>query len=306
MLHPEPVRGASEPATTPPLAGSSVTLLLMFFLLTFAITWSCFIGAGRLAGGSPGALTMQFVIGPLVLLGTFAPGIVALFLTFQTEGTAAVVALLLRLFQWRVRARWYAFALLYMAAIKLLVAVAHRLITGGWPRFGSEPWYVLIAATFLSTVVLGQSGEEVGWRGFALPRLAARFGLGWSSVILGVIWACWHLPLFFMPGIDKSGQSFPVYVLQVTALSVAFAWLYANTSGSLLLAMLMHAAVNQTKDIVPSIVTGATNAFALSTSLVAWLTVAFLWLGAVIFLFRLKPALKLTNWGRISKVNLTR
>jgi membrane protease YdiL (CAAX protease family) len=102
-----------------------------------------------------------------------------------------------------------------------------------------------------------------------------------------MIWAIWHLPLFFVPETSTFGQSFPVYLLQVTALSVVVAWLYWRTEGSLLLVMLLHAAVNNTKDIVPSAVPGATNTFALSPSLVAWLTVAFLWITAVYFLGRM-------------------
>src|ERR1700676_2285886 len=108
-----------------------------------------------------------------------------------------------------------------------------------------------------------QAGEEIGWRGYALPRLAARFGLARASLLLGVLWGCWHLPLFFVPGVDNYGQSFPVFVLGTTALSVAIAWLYAHTNGSLLLTMLMHSAVNQTLGIVPSAVANATNPFAL-------------------------------------------
>lgn len=73
------------------------------------------------------------------------------------------------------------------------------------------------------------------------------------------------------------------------------AWLYWRTEGSLLLVMLMHAAVNNTKDIVPSAVAGATNPFALSTSLAAWLTVALLWIGAAYFLFRMRGA-ELQEW----------
>ncbi len=133
-----------------------------------------------------------------------------------------------------------------------------------------------------------QAGEEIGWRGYALPRLSARVGLAPASVILGVIWASWHLPLFLVPAADTFGQSFPLYLLQVTALSVAVAWLYWRTGGSLLLVMLLHAAVNNTKDIVPSAVPGATNPFALSPSLVAWITVALLWVAAAYFLARMR------------------
>jgi uncharacterized protein len=108
--------------------------------------------------------------------------------------------------------------------------------------------------------------------------------------VLGVLWATWHLPLFFFPGADTENQSFPVYLLEVTALSVAIAWLYAKTRGSLLPVMLLHAAVNNTKDIVPAADPHATSPWALSHSPVAWLTVAVLWLCAGYFLLRMRRA----------------
>src|SRR6266571_3647260 len=144
----------------------------------------------------------------------------------------------------------------------------------------------MAAALVISTPV--QAGEEIGWRGYALPRLWERIGLASGSVLLGVIWAVWHLPFFFIPAADTYGQSFPVYLLQVTALSVAAAWLYGNVKGSLLPVMLMHAAVNNTKDIVPSATPGGTDTFGLSASLVAWLTVTLLWVCAAYFLVQMR------------------
>ncbi len=200
-------------------------------------------------------------------------------------------ASLRRLVDWQVPARWYLFALCYIAVIKLTAAVIHRLAAGEWPRFGDVPWYLMLAATVGSTLTGGQAGEELGWRGYALPRLAARLGLGGASVVLGVLWACWHLPFFLlMPEADTFGQSFPLYLLQVTALSVAMAWLFAQSRGSLLPVMLMHAAVNNTKDIVPSAEPGATDPWALSRSLVAWITAALLVLCAGWFLLRMRRA----------------
>src|SRR5205823_385927 len=110
------------------------------------------------------------------------------------------------------------------------------------------------------------------------------FGLARASILLGVIWACWHLPQFFIPEADTFGQSFFVYVLQVTALSVAMAWLYARTNESLPLVMLLHSAVNNAKDIVPSALPGAKGALGLGASLVAWITVRLRWIGAGYFL----------------------
>lgn len=264
-----------------------MTEILKFISLTYAVSWTCFITALVLSG-SVGSFVPALSVfrTPLLLLGTFTPSLVALGLTARDEGFLGIQALLRPVFASRVAARWYLFAIGYLPAIKVIVAIVHRVITGSWPRFGDEPWYLIVAAIVISTPV--QAGEEIGWRGYALPRLAVRVGLARASLLLGLIWACWHLPLFFIPGVDNYGQSFPIFVLGVTALSVAIAWLYANTNGSLLLTMLMHSAVNQTVGIVPSAVANAANPFALSTSLVASLTNAFLWIAAGYFLVRMR------------------
>jgi membrane protease YdiL (CAAX protease family) len=262
--------------------------ILKFFALTFAAIWTCFLAAVAISYAPASSDLRLAVIRGLVFVGTFAPALVALVLTAGVGTVSETKALLRRLFQWRVGGRRYLFAASYMAAVKLTVALAHRPITGSWPRFGNEAWYVIVVAIVLSTPV--QTGEEIGWRGYALPRLAARFGFARASVLLGLIWACWHLPLFFLPGADTYGQSFPIWVLGVTALSVAIAWLYAHTNGSLLLTMLMHSAVNQTIGIVPDAEPNATNPFVLSASLPYLLTVGFLWVIAVYFLARMPKA----------------
>jgi CAAX protease family protein len=246
-----------------------------FFLLTFVLSWSCFFGAMRLDGAGQSAL---------LLIGTFAPAIVGLGLLVRAQGAGGLAAMRRR-FTWPASGRWYVFAITYFGSVKLAAAVAHRLIAGAWPRFGAEAWYVIAVAIVISTPV--QAGEEIGWRGYALPRLATRFGLRSASLILGMLWSVWHLPLFFLPGADKFGQSFPVFLLGTTTLSVAITWLYAQTNGSLWMTMLMHSAVNQTVGIVPSAVPGAHDVFALSHSLVAWLTVALMSAAAAFFLMRM-------------------
>ena len=267
--------------------------LLKFFFLTYAVTWACFMTAVRISlGPAPTAPALELVRGFLLLLGTFAPSLVALGIGARAEGRPGVRVLLRRTLQWRVGTQWYLFAIGYLPAIKLSVALAHRVMTGSWPRFGTEPWYIIVVAIAISTPV--QAGEEIGWRGYALPRLAGRFGFARASILLGLIWSCWHLPIFFLRGADKYGQSFPVWTLQVVALSVAITWLYAHTNGSLLLTMLMHSAVNQTVGIVPSANANPGNPFALSVSLVMWLTAAFLWITALYFLVRM-PKVELSR-----------
>ena len=264
----------------------SMRSVLKFFTLTYIVSWTVWIAAAAILRADPRSSGLAAISGLLYLLGVFAPALVALALTARADGLAATLDLLRRTVKWSVSARWYAFAIGYMAAIKIAAALLLRITTGAWPAFGPEPLYIMAIAIPFSTPA--QAGEEIGWRGYALPRLSARLGLSLASVALGVIWACWHLPFFFIAGTDKSGQSFPVYLLGGTALSVAMAWLYWRTNGSLLLTMLMHAAVNNTKDIVPSAVATTTNAFSFSSSRVAWLTVAILWTCAAYFLVRMR------------------
>lgn len=258
-----------------------MTAVLKFFLLTYAVTWTFFAAAAAVSGG---------LRGPLIFLGAIAPSLVALALTARADGRKGVEALLGRILRWQVGVRWYVFALSYMAVVKLAAALIHRVATGTWPPFSETPLVLMAAAIVISTWV--QAGEEIGWRGYAFPRLAERMGLAPASILLGFIWATWHLPLFFIPGADTSGQSFPLYLLQVTALSVTMAWLYWKTDESLLLVMILHAAINNTKDVVPSAVAGsaAMSPWTLSGSLVGWVTAVLLWIGAAYFLGRMRTA----------------
>ena len=253
--------------------------LIVYFGLVFLVTWSLWFAADGVSGA----------IRPILFYtGVFAPGIVALLLTYRERGPAGVSGLLRRLVQWNVGAKWLAFALFYIAAVKLTVAGIARITTGSWPVFGDIPLPLMFAAAIGSTLLGGQVGEELGWRGYALPRMARSLGLAPASVLIGVVWALWHLPLFFFLDGDTVGQSFPFYLLQVVALSVAISWIYMKTDGSLFATMLLHAAVNNTKDVVPSAVPGATNSWQLHASLVGWLTLAILWLCAAWFLYDMR------------------
>jgi membrane protease YdiL (CAAX protease family) len=214
--------------------------------------------------------------------------LVGLAFTALGEGRSGVARLLARIVRWQVGGRYFLFAIGYMATIELLAASIHRVVIGAWPTFGKEPLLLMVAAIPVSTWV--QAGEEVGWRGYALPRLAKRVGLGAASVLLGAIWAIWHLPLFFLPGGGTEGQSFPIYLLHVVAVSVAMAWLYWKTDGSLLLTMLMHASVNNTIGIVPLPASRSVPPMSFEGSAVAWVTIGVSSTIAAVLLARMRGA----------------
>src|SRR5256712_13609021 len=140
--------------------------MVKFFILPYAGRWPCFItvAAAAIPARRPlGAL--------LVLLGTFAPSLVALGLTARAEGVRGIRILLAGVLRWRVAPQWYLFAAGYIPTIKLTVALVHRVATGAWPRFGNEARYIIPLAIAFSAPF--QAGEATGWGRHARPPLPA-------------------------------------------------------------------------------------------------------------------------------------
>jgi membrane protease YdiL (CAAX protease family) len=259
-----------------------------FFLLTYALTWGG--SAIALGGGMAASGLWVFVSGTLLFLGSFAPSVVALGLTTLQEGTSGAGELLRHLLDWRVAVRWYIVSLLYPAAIVFSANIAHRFIAGEWvPLSYPRGSGIVFSVPLLMSVC---ASEEIGWRGYALPRLTKAVGLRKASLILGPAWACWHLPLFLLPGMRNYGESASLFVLGVTALSVVFAWLYTNTNGSLIPVVLLHSAIDQVLPVLPRprIVP---NPLAFGSDLMPWLITAFEWLIAAYMLAQMpRPSIE--------------
>jgi uncharacterized protein len=201
--------------------------LISFFVLAYALSWW------------PSILyALDLSPQPIVGFGPFLAAIVVLALT---RGNAGVVTLLRRMVRWRVAPVWYAVALLLPVAITVAATVLNVLLGAQAPssvKLGE--WSGLIPTFFLLLLVPGIGGawEEPGWRGYALPRLQTGRSALSASLILGVLWAFWHLPLMVVGQIHWSD------IVLVIAVSVVFAWVFNNASGSVLIAMLMHAMNN--------------------------------------------------------------
>jgi membrane protease YdiL (CAAX protease family) len=201
----------------------------LFFVLAFFITWSLQLPAVLAARGWISGPPERYMM--LVGLGAFGPAAAAM-VTARVEGTG-VRALLRPLGTWRVGAEWYLAALLLPGAIFVVAASAYNGLGHAEPLFypPSQPAFVAAAIVF-------PLGEEIGWRGFALPRLIERFGPLAASFIIGVLWTFWHVPMLTLQGVSK--ELYVVFIPFMVGGSVLFTWIYRHTRGSLLLAVLVH------------------------------------------------------------------
>jgi membrane protease YdiL (CAAX protease family) len=211
--------------------------LVTFFLLVFILTWVVWVP--RASGVPLGAVGQAW---------TWVPAIAALLAAALTGGGGALRELGSRLVRWRVGWQWYLVVILGPAAFSLAVAGVYTLLGGSWaeaapPALLEGPLLFLPLFLLILTLTDGL-GEELAWRGFALPRMLTRYNALAASLILGVIWALWHLPLLWTEGNGMFHQPVWLLLLDITAKSVLFTWVFLHTRGSVLIAMLFHGATN--------------------------------------------------------------
>jgi membrane protease YdiL (CAAX protease family) len=257
--------------------------LFTFFALAFGFTWPFMIAD---ALGAYGVIPFRLALaGPgivLVLLMGFGPTFAALIVTGATSGRAGIKALLRRLLLWRAGIQWYAAAILGTGVI-FFAASRLYLAAGGALRAVPAGSVLELGLLWLVSFVLHGllNGEELGWRGVALPALLAKYNALGASLILGVIWALFHLPLFFTPGGGVGGNqaNTPMLAFLVIAVSssILVTWLYNNTQGSVLFAYIFHAAVNTWPDLFHSAAAdGVMDWFAAGLFALAAVSVVFL------------------------------
>jgi len=185
-------------------------------------------------------------------LGALSSSLAAIVLVLIEGRKGALRELLGRALIWRVGIRWWIFALFFMIVPSVASLYLYNLLGGpgvDWSRL--QPLYKIVPMFIFLTIAAG-IGEEFGWRGFLLPRLQARHNALVSGLIVGVAWAVWHIPLFFIKGTSQyeqqlEGGLLPAilgYSAFVIANSVLFTWLFNNTRGSVLLAAVFHGASN--------------------------------------------------------------
>jgi membrane protease YdiL (CAAX protease family) len=216
-----------------------------FFIITYAITW----GIGLLAILYPEQFRRLFgelnYRNPVALIAIAAPTVSATILTAAWQGKTGLRELYSRLVQWRFGLSWYALILLgvpFLGWMTTLVA-------------GANPVYVLSTPAFAFSILLnlmytGPLCEELGWRGYALPRLLRQFNPLIASLILGLFWGVWHLPSFFISSVVQSSLSLPAFLLFGLFTSILMTWIFRHTGGSVLAAVLFHYTVNVSLSII--------------------------------------------------------
>ena len=214
--------------------------LISFFVLSYAIAYIAVFGYIYLQPGQP----LQ-PWSPIWFLFVFSPTISAIFLAWVSGGFTEVKRLLSGFIRWKVGLRWY-FAAAFLFIGPLMIALIY--IALGNSPIGLKPgWTIpLLVAQMFTQFFAGPASEEAGWRGFALPRLEAKYNALVSSLILGVIWTFWHLPLFYLTGATQMSIPMPIYLLLTITLTTYMTWLYNNTRGSLIITTLAHYSYNLT------------------------------------------------------------
>jgi CAAX protease family protein len=220
--------------------------LIFYFIIAYVGSWLVVLPYLRSPGGA-GLLPFNWPI-PFPVSAALAPFagpcLAAFIMTGVTQGSAGIRRLLRRIVLWRVGVWWYLFALVGIPAITVLGALVLPGVLASWqaPAFSLLLTYPV--SFVVSLIIGGPLGEEIGWRGFALPRLQRDQGPLGGSLILGLLWAFWHLPYFWMPewGTPKGTVLDIVwFVLADIALTIVYTWVFNNTKTSLLIVILVHA-----------------------------------------------------------------
>ena len=226
-----------------------------FFLVTFGFSWLLWcVPVLMHLGLMPAPDNATLVVLSLVLasVGAFGPMVGALVVTRQESGKGAAWSHLRRAAVTKNSLRCYLAPVLLLGLVSLAVWGA-PLLWGG-PLQASPLPTPLIPVYLVLMVYLGGGQEEIGWRGFALDRLLSRHNDLVASLILGVGWALWHLPLWFMTGTSQGFMPFGGFLLMTVSLSIIMTWIYVESGGSMFLAMWTHGVSNAYMVVFPTLV----------------------------------------------------
>jgi uncharacterized protein len=188
---------------------------------------------------------------PWKLLAAFGPSLAGLLILGMHSGKEGLRQVWKQLIQVRVGWVWYLISLAGPPLLMLVSLWIHMLLGGTGLAFNDPAELYRVIPVFLLVLFFSVLGEEIGWRGFALPWLQKRFNALGSSLILGLIWFLWHLPLFWLPGDFHQQLPLAWFLLQTVSITVLYTWIYNATDGSLWIILLLHTASNTAFGVLP-------------------------------------------------------
>jgi membrane protease YdiL (CAAX protease family) len=204
--------------------------LVAYFVLVFGIEWLL-------------VLALSSIVPPMIalLIGSWLPNGVGLLVTGVASGRAGLRALFRKVAVWRIGLKWYAIALALPTGMIYSAVGLYVLFGNAAPE--SAPAGKLLAIVLLAAFT-GAMGEELGWRGTALPRLQALQSPLGSSLILGVLWGLYHLPSFLLSGLPLQSLPLVPFMIAALGLTILVTWTFNRTGGSLVPVFLYHFAFN--------------------------------------------------------------
>lgn len=233
--------------------------LVFFVVLAYGITWvllAPWFYVFNVVYHEAIPVWMWF-FAPLAFVGGWGPSVAALILSARVGGRHAVRKLVGTLGHWRVPWPWYVATLLLPP---LATATSLLIVDGGAATLRQFDFGAAMAnlpVAYALALPFGPLGEELGWRGFALPRMLPRVGAAKASLLLGVIWTFWHVPMMlWSPGASIPAfmgltlTSVAIYLIQITAITTLMTGLFLSTNGSVLLAVLAHLTFNTAESVV--------------------------------------------------------
>ena len=228
----------------------------IFFLLTFAYSWLLWLPSILSGWGVAIPFDIAVYTAIVVPIGAFAPLFAAVTLIFKQGRWVGVKAFLRQAVDFRAKPLFYLLALLLPIVIHLSahylaplmgLAVADTLFPADLPV---SPIVMAIPYFFLM-IFIGGGQEEFGWRGYAQQPLQDRFGVIPASLLIGVVWGLWHLPLWVMPGDGHSTYPYIAFLFMTTSISLAYAWLFNKSGKKLLIVIIFHAMSNTAAPLLP-------------------------------------------------------
>ena len=247
--------------------------IITFFVLAYLFSWPVWLTSAAQARG----MLSFHIPGTFAFVGLAA----AAYLTAALSGgRAAVFDLLSRLVRWRANPLWYGVALLITAAIGFL-SILLFVVLGGSHQVGQDASLTDAVIYTFTNFFLMWLTEETAWRGFVLPRLQRNQSALNASLILGLLWGLWHIPLFFNPESFQASLNFPGFVLSAIATAILATWIFNHTHGSVLVLGLYHSAVDASI-LYTGVMSGSPALF--------WLFIAAQWLAALFVVWVEGPA----------------